>query len=298
MRVEILVNCRAGSLIGADVARVVGDVQSAFAAKAHDVAVTCAEPDEIEAEVKAARARNPDALVIGGGDGTVRAAAWELVDTPIALGILPLGTMNRLARDLRIPFDPVKAAGLLATAPAESIDVGEVNGRIFLCNALVGLPVTFARDRQALRGRSWSERIPGYVRLAHKLLSTRRRIRLDIDDGRSAVSLRALSLVVSNNAYSEEPSVMLTRRTLDGGELALYVARHRSGWSLLGTLLRAIAGRWRTDPEVTHFTARKLRLDARAPRINVSNDGELETLQTPLVFTIRPKALRMLVPRQ
>ncbi len=71
----------------------------------------------------------------------------------MALGILPLGTLNRLARDLDLPLDIDQAIKGLVTTEPHKIDVGEVNGRIFLCNSFIGLPPMVTARRQSLRGK-------------------------------------------------------------------------------------------------------------------------------------------------
>src|SRR5947208_2417641 len=78
--------------------------------------VTVAEVErgmDILAESKAIVAREPDVLVAAGGDGTINAAACALVHQPVALGVIPAGTLNHFARDLRIPIDPEEAARVL-----------------------------------------------------------------------------------------------------------------------------------------------------------------------------------------
>jgi diacylglycerol kinase family enzyme len=236
-------------------------------------------------------------LVVGGGDGTVRTAARTLVGGRVPLGILPLGTLNRLAHDLAIPFDPATAAAALATGVRTAIDVAEVNGEIFLCNSMLGLPPRFAVHRQALRGKSLAKRIAGYGRVLREFLASRHRITVEVEDDHSSRQVRALSVVVSNNLYGAQPSAKLLRESLSKGELGIYVSLHESGGHMAMALLRAMMGRWKSDPDLEFGKARRLKIHARhRRRIRVSNDGEVTKLVPPLLYAIRPQALLVVEP--
>ncbi len=74
----------------------------------------------------------PDAIVIGGGDGSVRTVAGVLAGSGVPLGIIPLGTLNHFAKDLRLPLSADRAVAVIATGKDRFVDVGEVNGEIFV----------------------------------------------------------------------------------------------------------------------------------------------------------------------
>src|SRR4029079_14151203 len=97
--------------------------------------------------------RGDELLVVGGGDGTISAAASALVGTDTRLGILPLGTLNHFARDLGIPTDLDEAAQLIARGHVRRVDVGEMNGRIFINNSAIGLYPLMVVDRDLQRRR-------------------------------------------------------------------------------------------------------------------------------------------------
>ena len=92
-------------------------------------------------------------LIVGGGDGTISAAASALVGTETVLGILPLGTLNHFARDLGIPTDLDEAATLIARGSERRVDVAEMNGRIFINNSAIGLYPLMVVDRDLQRKR-------------------------------------------------------------------------------------------------------------------------------------------------
>src|SRR5258708_31556269 len=87
-------------------------------------------------------------IVAGGGDGTVNTVASQLIGTYKVLGVLPLGTFNHFARDLKIPAELELAAQAFVSGRTIKVDVGEVNDRIFLNNSSLGLYPTIVSERE------------------------------------------------------------------------------------------------------------------------------------------------------
>ena len=297
MRVHAVINRKAGSALGVSVEQLASEAQAAFREAGHEIAIDVVEPEDIEAALDKAVASAPDILVAGGGDGTIRSAASRLLGSKIALGILPLGTVNRLAHDLRIPADPRAASRALASGDCREIDVAEVNGEIFLCNSMLGLPSEVSEERQNLRGQPLWPRIRGYFKLLRNILASRRHIELSIDDDeRKRRRVRVLSLAVSNNVYRREPSLTFTREALDQGRLGVYIAKPHSGLGMLWVLARAAMGLWSGDDRLDCLSAQRVTIKTRKKNLRLSNDGEVETLKTPLRYQIHPRALKVFAP--
>jgi diacylglycerol kinase family enzyme len=296
MRVHGIINRKAGTLIGTDPEDFTGKLKAAFTDAGHELTVETVEPEEICERLEAVAGKGFDALLIGGGDGSVNAAARMLLGTKTALGILPLGTMNRLARELGLSVELDRIATQLARSEPARIDVAEVNDNIFLCNSFIGLPPLVSERRQSLRGRGFWERLTGYLRLPLDISRNMRRLTLMIDDRKSPRIVRALTVVVSNNAYSEAPNLLPMRRALDEGRLGLYVSRHYTIWQTIWLLIRASLGVWHADPRLEKQELRKLTITSKKDHLRVANDGELLKLKTPLHYSIRPLALTVLVP--
>jgi hypothetical protein len=87
-----------------------------------------------------------DLVIVGGGDGTLNAAASALVYTGLPLGVLPLGTANDFARTMNIPLDPLKAAELIVQGRTKHVDLGEVNGHLFFNVASIGFSAELAAE--------------------------------------------------------------------------------------------------------------------------------------------------------
>lgn len=288
-----IVNLRAGTALGLSPEVMRETIRSAFAAHGRDITVELLPPDAIEAAIVQAVREKVDVLIIGGGDGTVRTAARHLAGSNIALGILPLGTMNRLAKDLEIPLDLAQAAQFLARAKPMKMDVAKVNGSLFLCNSLMGATLRYSVGRARLRGRPAAERLPRYFALIREILGSRRKISIAVDNGREIIRIRALSVAVTNNSYDED-TTWLRRSKLDSGKLTMYVSKHRSGWGLAKALLRALLGRWDGDPEMAKLTGTGFVIHSPLKRKRLANDGEISKFATPLRYEIVPRALTVL----
>lgn len=92
-------------------------------------------------------------IVAVGGDGTVNEVASGLLHSQAALGIVPTGSGNGLARHLRIPMSASKALKVIAENHVITIDSGEVNGQPFFCTAGVGFDATVAERFSKIKGR-------------------------------------------------------------------------------------------------------------------------------------------------
>ncbi|MEZ5900555.1 MAG: diacylglycerol kinase family protein [Hyphomicrobiaceae bacterium] len=297
MRARVLINAKAGAILGLDKAQVETDVAQIFHTHGHSALVSCVPADHLATELEIA-AQDPgyNTLIIGGGDGSVRLAAKYAMENAKTLGILPLGTMNLLAKDLNMPLDLHAAASALCSGEVRLVDVASVNGNIYLCNSMMGLPPKFAARRQSLRGRPLLERIAGYFDILRRMLASRAQLTISLEDGAQERKLRVMSVAVANNSYADTAQFGLSRPRLDEGHLTVYASRHTSGWDLAMGFARALFGSWKGDPMISQFTAERFTLRTSAHRVKLSNDGEVEDFQTPLRYEIRARALKLLVP--
>jgi diacylglycerol kinase family enzyme len=243
-------------------------------------------------------------LVVAGGDGTIACGAKAAVDSGLVLGVLPFGTMNLLAKDIGIPVDDVAAATeILKTGRERRIDVAEVNGHLYLCASMLGLPARLARYREASRGQAsflaWRYR---FIRATLRALARAGTPRWSLQlDGKPA-RMRAASLVIAPNALDDRAGQPFHRARLDGGLLELYAIKHMSLTDVIRLAAKALTGRLRGDPDLARIPAREV-IVGRAGRrsgqsIRVMNDGEVHLLEPPLVYRIRPRALRVMAPTE
>jgi len=239
-----------------------------------------------------------DAVVVAGGDGTIGCAAATLVGRDIALALLPLGTMNLLAKDLGIPLDLDGAVACLVANRQTRIDVGEVNGSVFLINSVLGMAARVARHREAQR-HGFSPRALlrwafGMVR--HLGRYPRLTVTGTVDGQRRQLRFRLLAVVVGD--YVTRPGEGLLRAPLDGGRLTLYVIRKLSLRRGLRLALGFAIGDWRQLPEVERAEIGDLTIASQRRALRVMNDGEVRLLASPLHYRIRPRALAVIVPEE
>lgn len=257
-------------------------------------------PDAPLPERLAAAAAIPgiDAVAVAGGDGTLTCAAQTLAAQKIPLGILPLGTLNLLAKDLGLPLDLDAALAVLATGSVRTIDAGEVNGHVFLINSVLGMPARMARHREARRGRMGALDL---LRMAAGLLRhlgryPRERATLTLDGRTRQVRFRALAVVCGD--YREGLGQVLLRAGVDGGHLTLYLVETLSAARLVRLGLGFAVGEWRRLPDLERHETDALTLDSRRRALRVMNDGEVVLIVPPLRYRLLPGALRVLVPTE
>ncbi|WP_135467149.1 diacylglycerol/lipid kinase family protein [Crenalkalicoccus roseus] len=293
MRIAVVINAAAGGLIGK--AEAAATVAETLCAAGLDPVVVPPE-GTLGERLDAALALGAAAVVVGGGDGTITAAAQRLVGTGVPLGILPLGTMNVLARDLGLPLGLEAAAAALAHGHARAMDAAEVNGHVFLNASVIGLPSHLGRHRERERGRL---DLRGKLRFATAALRGvvhHPPMRLQITIGEEHARVWTRALAVTNNRLDEDAARFPARQALDRGELGLYVAQDFGAWWVTRFVLRVLLRRWRYHPELTFATAPEIVIHSPRHRLRVMNDGEALLLETPLRYRILPGALRVLVP--
>jgi diacylglycerol kinase family enzyme len=293
LRLSVIVN-RGGGSAPEDIA---ARLATAFAAHGLAPEIRLVAPGDLDGVCRAAaRAEDCDAVVAAGGDGTIGTAAAALAGTGRALGVLPLGTLNHFARDAGIPLDLDRAVAVIAAGHRRRVDVGEVNGRVFVNNSAVGLypdMVRFRHEEQARTGRG--KRLAMLSAGLRALRSFRRR-RLWIRAAGFAAPVRTPLLFVGNNSYSVNLFALGRRTALDRGELCLYAVRARNRAHLLWAGLRGLFGRLDQQKDFLVFHGGEAAIASDRAALVVAVDGETVTLTTPLRYRIRPGALTVIVP--
>jgi diacylglycerol kinase family enzyme len=247
--------------------------------------------------IQRAVASKAQIVVAAGGDGTITALANALVGTSKTLAILPLGTVNALAKDLNVPLKLEQAVSALKNSVEQKIDVGEVNGRVFLHKVVIGLIPAMAAGREYIRGRPGIWAKIGFLRYLFRRLARARRIAVAIDpsEGTSRVE-RVQAIAVASNAYDEGFGHIFSRHHLDRGSLTIYVLKHLNFADFFRLTTGMVLGRWHDDEALTIESVREVTINSHKTLLKAMFDGEVETLTTPLTFRIRPLALSVLTP--
>lgn len=254
--------------------------------------------DEIGDAARAAVAAGVDAVVAGGGDGTIRAVASVLVGGEVPLGVLPLGTLNHFATDLGIPSDLAAAARVIAEGEVHPLDVGEVNGEIFLNNSSLGFypPIVQARDQEMKHSRhgKWVSMAIATFKLLPRLSS----LHVRISSGDWSVTRKTEVLFVGNNEYVLSAFAHgAPDRVGESGNLYLYLARSRSRLGLIGVALLGLVRDIKRTRSVEDWRLPEFTVEVRKRRaIPVAFDGEVSKMRPPLHYRTRARALRVILP--
>lgn len=289
--VAVLVNATSGAGASADVVVRLEDIFRGAGVKANIAVLSAGE--SIAAAARRLQAGNPRAIVAGGGDGTVNAVASVLVGTETALGLLPLGTLNHFAKALGIPMEIEGAAKVVIAGRVRKVDVGEVNGRVFLNNSSLGLYPQLVRSRQEQQ-RLGRGKWPAFAWALATVLRRHPFLHLQLEIDGKMVTRRTPLVFIGNNRYHLEGLKIGDRDRLDGGKLSLCILRHNGRLGLLRLGLNALLHRLRNGQDLETMMLDECHIASHRGRLHVATDGEVSSIDIPLRYRVRPLALGVL----
>ena len=291
MKIEVILNARSGT---DDKKAVQRRLQELFVASGIEARISIARTGArvVDLAQQAARS-NADIIVAGGGDGTINSVASAVIESGKTMGVLPFGTMNHFAKDLHIPLDLEGAIETIVAGQTIKVDVGEVNGHIFVNNSSLGLYPSIVRERQKQQRLGWGK-WPAYVWAA---LAVLRRypfldVRLNVD-GKELTS-RTPFVFIGNNEYEMETLNIGGRTCLDAGKLSLYMSDRTSRLGLFRLALRALFGGLRQEKDFIALCTKEIWIGTKHKHVRVALDGEVLVMEPPLHYRVRPRALRVL----
>ncbi|PVY87877.1 lipid kinase [Pantoea ananatis] len=246
------------------------------------------------AELITAYASQVDLVIVGGGDGTLNAAAAGLMQTGLPLGILPLGTANDFARTLGIPPQLEQAVSIICQGHVRFVDLGEVNGHLFLNVSSIGFSAELARNLTAQAKKRWG--VLGYAFAALRILRQSRPFSATLHHEGQAIAIKTVQVSVGNGRFYGGGMTVEQSAAPDDGLLDVYSLELKRSWQLLAlfpSLRRGTQGRWRN---VRTFSTTALTLHTRRPHY-INADGEIIG-QTPAQFCLINDALKVLAPEK
>ncbi|WP_404382204.1 diacylglycerol/lipid kinase family protein [Caenispirillum salinarum] len=259
-----------------------------------DPVIRIVHPKRIDGVLREACAAGGEVWV-GGGDGTLRTAATRLRESSGTLGVLPLGTMNLLARDLGIPLDLEEAVVALAHAPVEPIDVGLMNGELFLNKSALGLYPEMIIDRERRRRLFGYGKWPAMLRAMWRAIRRHRMMEavLTVDGQERRITTPAM--IVATSEYEFRTGRLFRRPSLRDGLLTVYISHERGWFGTLGQLLKMWLGTIGRDPEMEILRTPRLDIAFKRSR-PVANDGEVEFVRGPVHYEVDPSGLKVRHP--
>jgi len=240
-------------------------------------------------------AAGADLVLAVGGDGTVNEVARGLLGSPAALGIVPVGSGNGLARALRIPLRPAAALAALEQGARRRIDVGFLNGRPFLNVAGVGFDAAVGLAFHE-RGRRGGRRgLLGYVRLSIAELRSFRPPRLTIEVAAERHDLTAFVVTFANGPQYGSGAFINPGGKLDDGRLEVVVFENGPLWKTFFAASRMFLGGLERSPSYRRLAGASAIVTAGTP-VAVHCDGDPAGLAKRVEVTLQPRALEVVVP--
>jgi diacylglycerol kinase (ATP) len=290
----------------------VPEIQAALAQTLPHLEVAYTTPERSAAAIaRDAVASGAEVVLVGGGDGTVSQVAKELVKTRAALGVLPIGTFNNIARSLGLTADLEAACQVIARQHTREMDIGLANGEtVFFEAAGVGLDATLFPIGEEIKGGRWS-RIFSALRLTlqykvqpiqmtfdrtvEEAMPTGAKFRLP-RHARKQRSLRrnAILVVAANGPYYGGGFTIAPAARLSDGRLTLSVYRHFSKLELARHFWSISHGQYRYSPKIETYHAAEVRLESLVP-LPVHVDGQ-PFGKLPVTLSTVPNALRVFAP--
>ncbi|MBP6819202.1 MAG: hypothetical protein KBC46_07860 [Ferrovibrio sp.] len=273
--------------------------EAALAQGQTDMRVHVVPPEALQGTLHRA-ANEAEEVWVGGGDGTLRSAAELLKKRGNQqggiLGVLPLGTMNLLARDLNIPLEIEHAVAALCQGDVTAIDLGRINDRLFLNKSALGLYPDMVVDRERRR-RLWGlSKWGAMLRAAWRAVRRHRMMQIAIQHQGQRREILSPAIVVAVGAYEFRTGQLFGRPDLQSGELTVYISHEKNWLGSASQLAKLFLGTLDSDPRLEVIKADRLRIDFPRPK-PVANDGEIDMLPGPIDYAVEPRALRVRLPK-
>jgi len=297
MNVIVVYNQKAGAADSSD-APSKDALRAAFSKAGVAADIRPVKSEGVATALRQAIKERPDVLYAAGGDGTISTAAGLVADTPLTLGVLPLGTLNHFARDLGIPANWQEAVEALARGRTECVDIAEVNGHVFINNCSLGSYAEAVRRRDSLRQEKGHGKWPAMFMASWTVFRELRRARLQITTPETTLTLRTPFVLVANNRYTGSVLAYSLRPKLNEGRLWLYTTRAHRHDALIRLAWQSLTRRIDAADELEVHATTSATIAVRKGSVPVAADGEIINVNAPLRFRIRPGALRVLVPNQ
>jgi diacylglycerol kinase family enzyme len=302
LRVAVVINAKAGAARASDRRTLEERITAAVAGIGTVSQITFVEPRHWRSTLTGLAARSDlDAVIVGGGDGSISTAGSIFVGTGKAMGVIPLGTFNLFARSLRIPIGFEAALAALEDSVVEPLDVGVLtdgkgDSHTFLHHVSLGFHPRFIETRDAIPYASRFGKMLASLRVWRQTLTSLRRLTLTVSGDITRPRAHYYQVAVTVGSFREGLIDFPHAEDLTKGDLDIVLVAASSTRDFLIAALLAAIGRWRTNPMLEVEALRHVVLDGPDRKVAVSCDGEVTRRRLPLDFRVRPKALLVIHP--
>lgn len=292
---QVIANARAGTVLEAGAENFARRLEAAFADAGCRAEIELLPPRQLQERLRAAIADEAVIPVIAGGDGTVNGALTVLLGCERPVGILPLGTVNVLGRDLGLLGTIEERVAALCRGEPVAMDLGSINGRPFHSISGMGFFSLMAREREYARRRFPFSRVVAFAFAAARSILFTRPIRVAMEIGGEQRQVEADAVLVTVNQFD---GADWRRNRLDGGQLEVHILDTGGLLSRAKAALSMLTGSWRTARNLVSLTTEAVTLTRRDKRRgHVTFDGEVERRAGSLEYRLLPAALRVIAAR-
>lgn len=298
MKFGVVLNEDGGTLRTMDLKVFTAQIAAVFEAEGHSMICRVASGDGVEAALMAfARDDAIEAVVAGGGDGTISAAATIAFENKKPLAVLPAGTMNLFARALGMPLDLDAALLAIAQGQVQRVDIATANGRPFVHQFGVGIHARLVRIRNGMTYRGRAGKMMASLRAVLAAATNPPKFEVELHTGDAVSTRTASGIAVSNNPLDNGPVPVAAR--LDTGMLGVYVAGPVSTNEMLRLAVDLVLGRWRDNAVVSEIETGTvtLRFPKRKRGTHAVIDGELIDLAPVVHLKAHPQGLSVVLPK-
>ena len=249
------------------------------------------DPEKLEATVKAVLEKQPELVILGGGDGTISGLVDLLVGKGVVLGVLPLGTANSFARTLGIPLDVAGAVEVLKTGSPRRIDLGKIDGDYFANCAAMGISPQIAETVPHGLKKHFGR--AGYLGWAAYQFLRFKPFTLIVGEGTDAVRLKVVEVRISNGPY-HGGTELVDAAAVDSGEIVVQAVVGHVRRRLVKNWFASVIRHKARHDDVRDFRGKSLRI-ATEPSLPISIDGEL-LAHTPVIASIAAGIIEVMAP--
>lgn len=234
--------------------------------------------------------RQPELVLVGGGDGTISDAVDHFAGSSIQIGVLPLGTTNNFARSLGLPLEIDAAIAVIKNGKVSNVDLGKINDEYFVNVAGIGISALIAKhvtDDQKKKFGRFAYAINGIVQLArHKpFIAT-----ITDKDSELQFHLETHQIIIANGRYHAGKEIAQDAK-IDNRELIIFALGGRSKVSFIIAMADFYLGKRKNIRHSSYLTGHSIKLHTSTPQL-VELDGEVK-FTTPIPVEVTPGAVRV-----
>ena len=235
-------------------------------------------------------------FIAAGGDGTIHHVYQALVGSEARLGIVPFGTVNHLARDLGLPLDWREALDVVFDGEAKAIDVGKVNGVFFTNILLLGVYADMVRERERLR--HWYGKTRAYLRAIAMSIKRFHEVTLAVETNERAEVVKTSVFAVSVNRYDfDSAGLVAPKVSFNEGLLSVYWLPTGGRAATVKVIAKFLAGMVVPGRDLKSLQTKEVKISGHHSHMRMGMNGELVNLHAPLVVSILPSSLKVVIPR-